>query len=320
MIEHRPEIAKSAQARVSEEFYRLLRGGAAKRSMELLVETEMLEIFAPELARGLRPADADAEGPEAEESAQRRARLWAYLGAVDRSTARKPTPPTNALILAALLLPPLREALDPSTRGVSNVGQLIAESIAPALERLRPSRRDNDLARQLLLSLRFMLPGGNRQRRQELRGREVYEDALRLVEIITDAETLEPALGVATARADAQAGAEGAAELDDADGLLDDGALPADFDSLEDRGRGRRRGRRGQPRRDQPAEARSAPYTPSPRAASDTRGRGPLPPPTAAPIDLNGLLSETRSLLTPSARPAFLGSGAFGGPWSSRVE
>src|SRR5882724_7812763 len=59
MMEHRPEIAKSAQARVSEEFYRLLRAGAAKRSMELLVETDLLEIFAPEIARGLRPAPAD---------------------------------------------------------------------------------------------------------------------------------------------------------------------------------------------------------------------------------------------------------------------
>ena len=52
MMEHRQEITKCAQARVSEEFYRLLRGGAAKRSIELLVETELLDIMAPELARG----------------------------------------------------------------------------------------------------------------------------------------------------------------------------------------------------------------------------------------------------------------------------
>jgi hypothetical protein len=180
--------------------------------MELLVETDLLEIFAPELARGLRPgaSAADGEGPAAEEAAKRRARLWAYLGALDRSTERRPTPPSNALILAALLLPPLRDALDPSTRGVPNVGQLIAESIAPALERLRPSRRDSDLARQILLSLRFMLPGGNRQRRHELRGREVYDDAARLVEIVGDAAGLEPALAVPTAVPDAPAGAEGA--------------------------------------------------------------------------------------------------------------
>ena len=54
MMEHRREIAKCAQARVSEEFYRLLRAGAAKRSLELLVETELLELLVPELARGLK--------------------------------------------------------------------------------------------------------------------------------------------------------------------------------------------------------------------------------------------------------------------------
>jgi hypothetical protein len=38
------------------------------------------------------------------------------------------------------------------------------------------------------------------------------------------------------------------------------------------------------------------------------------------PVDLDGLLAATRSLLASSSRPAFLGSGSFGGPWSSRVE
>src|SRR5437763_11233073 len=83
MMEHRLEIAKCAQARVSEEFYRLLRAGAAKRSMELLVETEMLELLAPDLARALRPSSEEGDGEEGE---RRRARLWAYLGALDRST------------------------------------------------------------------------------------------------------------------------------------------------------------------------------------------------------------------------------------------
>ena len=62
MMEHRQEIAKCAQARVSEEFYRLLRAGAAKRSMELLVETELLEIFAPEIARRSRKGERRRRG------------------------------------------------------------------------------------------------------------------------------------------------------------------------------------------------------------------------------------------------------------------
>jgi poly(A) polymerase len=308
MMEHRAEIAKCAQARVSEEFYRLLRAGAAKRSMELLVETDLLETFAPELARGLRPTPADLDG-EGADAAMRRARLWAYLGALDRSTERRPMAPTNALILATLLLPPLREALDPSTRGIRDVGQLIVKSIAPALERLKPSRRDSELARQILLALRYMLPGGSPARRHELRGREVYEDAVRLAEIVVDAERAEPALAIERPEG-AEVPAEGAALAE-----LDEGPLPSEFDSIDaDGGRRRRRGRRGQGRlREQGPEAR-------PEARPHAPARGPLPPPPAVPVDLNGLLAATRSLASASSRPVFLGSGAFGGPWSSRVE
>src|SRR6476660_2526935 len=81
MMEHRLEIAKCAQARVSEEFYRLLRAGAAKRAMELLIETELLEILAPEIVRGLK------DGGESEDAVLHRARFWAYLAALDKSSA-----------------------------------------------------------------------------------------------------------------------------------------------------------------------------------------------------------------------------------------
>ncbi|HVU52053.1 MAG TPA: hypothetical protein VHL80_15250, partial [Polyangia bacterium] len=70
------------------------------------------------------------------------------------------------------------------------------------------------------------------------------------------------------------------------------------------------RGRRGR------GEDRGAP----PPGGEPARGRAPLPPPAAVPIDLKGLLAATRTLASAAARPVFLGSGAFGGPWSSRVE
>src|SRR3954469_11504605 len=72
MMEHSGEIAKCAQARVSEEFYRLLRAGAAKRSMELLLETRLLDVLIPELATALRQDDDD-------DARKRNARFWAYL-------------------------------------------------------------------------------------------------------------------------------------------------------------------------------------------------------------------------------------------------
>jgi poly(A) polymerase len=303
MMEHRAEIAKCAQARVSEEFYRLLRAGAARRSMELLVETDLLEILAPELAKGLRPgADDDAEG------ALRRSRLWAYLGALDRSTERRSTPPTNALILAVLLMPPLRDALDPASNGVRDVGQLVAQALSPALERLRPSRRDSERARQILLAARWLLRGPNRR----AQGREFYEEAMRLCEILKDAESLDASLA---GRPIVAEGAEAGAGAPSDEGGLDE-ALPPELESSElgDRGRRRRRGRRGRLRE----EGTTAPGGGGGPPSRPERGVAQFSPPPA--LDLEGLLAATRSLTASTARPGFLGSGTFGGPWSSRAE
>ena len=190
MMEHRDEIAKCAQARVLEEFYRLLRGGAAKRSMELLVEMNLLELLAPELARALRAS------PRRRGGAAPVAAVGLSVGA-DRSTERRPVPPSNALILAVVMLPPLRDALDPDSNGVRDVGQLVSQAIAPALERLRPSRRDSELARQILLALRYILVSKRNpfRKRPRLAGREFFDDALRLAEIVSDAEAVDAGAG-----------------------------------------------------------------------------------------------------------------------------
>jgi poly(A) polymerase len=285
MTEHRHEIAKCAQARVSEEFYRLLRAGAAKRSLELLVETELLELLVPELARGLKGEPAD------EEAALRRQRLWAYMAALDRSAAARPVAPSNALILAVLLLPPLRDALDPDSNGVRDIGHLVAQAITPALERLRPSRRDSELARQILLAIRHLLPSKNPRRRKSAVRGEFAGEANRLAELVVEAESADPTLagrpvllpgtvlGEATATDEADETAPEVVYVDD------------------DRHRGRDRER--------------------------DRGRGPAYPPrpapvmpAAAPMNLAALEATARGLLGSDLRPAFLGGGSFGGPWS----
>jgi hypothetical protein len=289
--------------------------------MELLVETDLLEILAPELARGLRPAAPSGDG-SGDDEARRQARLWAYLGALDRSTERRPTPPSNALILAVLMMPPLRDALDPASSAVRDVGQLVSQSIAPALERLKPSRRDSELARQILLAVRYLL----RKQHRRVQGRDFYDEAVRLTEILEDAEGLDPTLAASPIVAE---GVEGEAEAGAGDGGdegMDDG-LPPELASSEfgDRGRRRRRGRRGG-RRDEVREAGGHPGGgggPRPeRERERDRDRSAPPSFSAAQpaLDLEGLLSATRSLASSTARPGFLGSGSFGGPWSSRSE
>jgi poly(A) polymerase len=300
MMEHREEIAKCAQARVSEEFYRLLRGGAAKRSMELLVETELLDLLTPEIARGLRGE------PEDEDAALRRTRLWGYLAAVDRSTARRPVPPSNALLLASLLLPPLRDVLDPDSSGVRDVGQLVAQAIAPALERLRPSRRDSELARQILLALRYILPSKSPRRRQaRLAGREFFDDALRLAEIVSDAESLDATL--AGQPIVAEGTNVGDAALGDAGG--DEELAAPELDSLLD---GRRPRRDRGPYRGPDRGAERGPDRGQDRRPAPTSGAPRLP---ALSTDLTALASAVRGLIAPDLRPAFLGLGSFGGPW-----
>jgi poly(A) polymerase len=290
MIEHRAEIAKCAQARVSEEFYRLLRAGAAKRSMELLLETELLDLMAPDIARGLRGDPPD------EEATRRRARLWGYLAALDRSTERRPVPPSNALLLAVLLLPPLRDALDPDTKGVGDVGRLVSDAVGAALERLRPSRRDSEIARQILIALRNILPSPTRQRRRVRP--EFVDEALRLAEIVSDAENADPALVGRPIIGDGPVVAEPEPE-EDLPPLETDGYDPG-------RGRYGRRGREGRGDRD-----RGGGPPPGPRPGAMA---APLPSPVRA--DLGSLAAATRSLLTTELRPAFCGTGVFGGPWS----
>jgi poly(A) polymerase len=309
MMEHRSEITKCAQARVSEEFYRLLRGGAAKRSMEILVETDLLELLSPELSRGLKGE------PEHDDARLRRARLWGYLAALDRSTSRRPVPPSNSLLLAVLLLPPLRDALDPDSSGVRDIGQLVAQGIQPALERLKASRRDAELARQILLAIRYILPSQQpRRKRPHLAGREFFDEALRLCEIISEAEAQAPELGgrpiVAAEGSEAAVVAEGQDGEDFAPEL-------EPLDTFE-RGRRRRRGR--------------GPGAPGAPGASDDRPRGGqygdrvnvavsavrYP---ASPIQgLDSLLAAASALVQRSDRPAFLGTGGFGGPWSTRQD
>ena len=310
MMEHRQEITKCAQARVSEEFYRLLRGGAAKRSVELLVEAELLDIMAPELARALRGEPADAE------AALRRTRLWAYLEALDRQAAQRPAPPSNALILAVLNLPPLRDVLDPDSTGVRDVGPIVAEGIAPLVERLKASRRDAELARQMLLALRYVLPSQRpNRRRPRLAGRDFLDDALRLAELVSDAEAVDATVAgrpIVAAGEDGRTGTttegESAASVG-SESLLDD-ELPPELESTLDRDRRdrrrRQRGGRGggeEARRERPAP--SAPPAVWPAATS------------AVPAFS---LAQLRAALPPplqSDRPAFLGTGTFGGPWAA---
>ncbi|MGA7745247.1 MAG: polynucleotide adenylyltransferase PcnB [Polyangia bacterium] len=298
MMEHKGEIAKCAQARVSEEFFRLLRAGAARRSFELLLGTGLLAVLSPDLARALQQEPAD------EAARVRLARFWAYLAAVDRSTTSREETPSDALVLATLLLPPLRDALHPDSTAFPDLGQLVLQSAQSIVEQLKASRRDAELSRQILLATRYLFPSSNRQR-PNLESRDFYQDALRLVEIVTDAESSNPALAGRPLLAP-----EGSAVA------VADEALPADLQPSLDRSR-RRRGRRDRRLAQPSAPLRAGELPPSaPPREVPAAGLAPdLRSPGLTPIP--GLTDLLRPV---SRRPAFLGAGPFGSRWGARAD
>src|SRR5262249_14978592 len=107
-LEHRGEIPKCAPPRVLEEIYRLLRGGAARRSMALLLETGVAQVLAPELVWMFGEGDLSAHGappaglPTGEMLAACRARAWRVLdeldalAAIERPPRRTDEPPAGA--------------------------------------------------------------------------------------------------------------------------------------------------------------------------------------------------------------------------------
>jgi poly(A) polymerase len=293
MMEHKAEIAKCAQARVTEEFYRLLRAGAARRSFELLVETGLLEFLLPELAQAWRNQNNDAE------VAKRVERFWAYLRALDESIVARGEAPSDAMILATLLLPPLREVLAPDARLEQNAATLVAASVQPILERLKASRRDSELCRQVLLTLRYLLPGDRaRRHHQRLANRPFYADAAWLTAIVVKAEGLATPIPV---EAPVAATGESAVEEEELPP-----ELLVDVEAAPGRDRRDRRDRRGREAPEAPPPANgSRELVVSVEPAREWQPSGAI----RTPIPELGSLAP---LL-----PAFLGMGTFGGRWAT---
>ena len=290
MLDHAEELQKCAQARVSEEIYRLLRAGAAKRSVELLLETTLLRQLIPAIDKALEADDSDAEARLV------KARFWAYLAALDRSTVRRDTPPSNALILAALLFPKLRDALHPDTNSIDDIGLFVARAIAAPVEQIKASRRDSDLAQRILLSMRWMFPGSNGgRRRPTFAGREFREDAERLREIVSDAESLAPEIAGRPLLAEGEA-ASLSPEAEER--LARELEAPSEFERRRGGGRGAREGAPGR-----------SPQAAGPRPRADAAASGPSTPGIRTPIPDLGKLNP------PGDRLVFLGTGAFGGRW-----
>jgi poly(A) polymerase len=173
ILQHRAEIAKSAATRVLEELYRLLRGGAARRSLELLDVTGVLGVLAPDLA-ALLGREGDHAGA---------ARLFGALERLDAHVLDGFVP-SNSLLLGLLCAPFVADVLYHS-EDTGDGAELVDEVIQPILESLKVSRRDVERLRQVLLVQRKIGPSKRRRGRPAaLARREFFGDALLLFELV----------------------------------------------------------------------------------------------------------------------------------------
>ena len=173
VLAHRGEIAKCAPPRVLEELYRLLRGGAARRSLELLDVTGVLGVLSHDLA-ALLGREGDHEGS---------ARLFGALDRLDAHVADGYVP-SNSLILGLLCAPFVHDALYLDEEGGA-ANAVVDEISQPILDALRVSRRDSERLRQILTVQRRIGPSRRRRSRSAaLARREFFSDALILFELV----------------------------------------------------------------------------------------------------------------------------------------
>ncbi len=137
IVQCRSALAMAARPRLFEELLRLLRGGAAHRSIWLAWETGVLDVMLPELAAYLADSELD-EGL-----------VWRLLTEVDALTAERGAALDDVVLMTTLLLEPMTEACS----GVKDRVEAAYEFLDPVVDRLNIPRRIADSMRRLVAVL-----------------------------------------------------------------------------------------------------------------------------------------------------------------------
>lgn len=133
----RDALARAARPRLFEELLRLLREGAAHRSLWLAWETGVLDVLLPELSSYLADAAEDDQI------------VWRMLSEMDKTMQRRGAPLDDTVLWTTLLLEPLREACD----GAPDRIAAAHEFLEPIVERLSVPRRIADAMRRIVAAL-----------------------------------------------------------------------------------------------------------------------------------------------------------------------
>ncbi|TPW17216.1 MAG: poly(A) polymerase [bacterium] len=104
ILDNNEEILKSAPPRILEEIFRLLGGGAAERSFQLLEESGMLGILVPQLTDYFESRSAESPPGIGGDGSVPGSPMSRWLHALDRLRAED-APLTNAILIGALVGP-----------------------------------------------------------------------------------------------------------------------------------------------------------------------------------------------------------------------
>lgn len=145
MVSSRLELARAARPRLFEEVLRLMRAGAAHRSMWLLWEIGAMAVLMPELSAFLDDDEATDDGS---------LRFFRKMDAIDRKTLEEGVL-DDVVLMTALFYEPLEEA----AYGVRDVMGAVTDFLEPIIERIAMPRRIADGIRRIMTMVPRILQG-----------------------------------------------------------------------------------------------------------------------------------------------------------------
>jgi poly(A) polymerase len=174
---HRKLLGECNRARLIEEFYRDLRGGASVATLKLLKETGLLSELLPELETLLPEEDVDPM-------------TWKRLAVLDRDIIEGKeigNPVLLALLLAFPMIEQIKRDKNSKDRRV-DYGRAVYRFLKPLTSKLGVSRRDTEQLFLIVISQRRMrsfLDGGAIPR--FLKSKAYFDDAFRLLAMDAEA-------------------------------------------------------------------------------------------------------------------------------------
>jgi poly(A) polymerase len=159
-----------------------MRGGAARRSFELLMETGLFDsVLGPYLRlfghdSGPAVLAAAKPGTHPPGSLEPAHLLWKLLAGLDAYVAQADELVHNGVLLAVMFAPLVgRDLAGGSRQGLDRTLDSMMSGVGATVGL---ARRDRELARQILMAHRRLLEPGTRRRRPAMAHRQYFHDAL----------------------------------------------------------------------------------------------------------------------------------------------